>query len=125
MFLIIFRSFALIWNCFNILKNMSLFILSNALVKSMKPQHAPLNDSKEDDRTACKRKIASVVLYPSNIKNIIRDFAMRIARGVRGHAPRRKFFKRCNLVRFKVYFDRILSLFFFKNYHFLYIKKIF
>ena len=49
--------------------------------------------------------------------------AMRIARGVRGHAPPRNFFKRCNLVRFKVYFDQILFLFFFKNYHFLY-KKI-
>ena len=48
--------------------------------------------------------------------------AMRIAKGVRGHAPPRKFFKRCNLVRFRVYFDQILSLFFFKNYHFLYKK---
>ena len=48
---------------------------------------------------------------------------MRIVRGVRGHAPPRKFFKRCNLVRFTLYFDQIFSLFFFKNYHFLY-KKI-
>ena len=41
--------------------------------------------------------------------------AMRIARGVRGHAPRENFLKRCNLVRFRVYFDQILSLFFSKN----------
>ena len=38
---------------------------------------------------------------------------MRIARGVRGHAPLRNFLKRCSLVRFRVYFDQILSLFFF------------
>ena len=37
--------------------------------------------------------------------------------------PREIFLKRCNLVRFRVYFDQILSLFFFKNYYFLY-KKI-
>ena len=49
--------------------------------------------------------------------------AMRIARGVRGHAPPRKFLKRCNLVHFRVYFDQILSLFFSKNYHFLYKKN--
>ena len=49
--------------------------------------------------------------------------AMRIARGVRGHAPRENFLKRCNLVRLRVYFYQILSLFFFKNYYFLY-KKI-
>ena len=48
--------------------------------------------------------------------------AMRIARGVRGHAPPRKFLKRCNLVRFRVYFDQILSLFFSKNAIF-YIKN--
>ena len=49
--------------------------------------------------------------------------AMRFARGVWGHAPRENFFKWCNLVRFGVYFDKILSLKFLKNYHFLY-KKI-
>ena len=43
--------------------------------------------------------------------------------GFGGMLPRENFFKRCNLVRFRVYFDQILSLFFFKNYHFLY-KKI-
>ena len=37
--------------------------------------------------------------------------------------PRKNFLKRCNLVRFRVYFVQIWSLFFFKNYHFLY-KKI-
>ena len=46
--------------------------------------------------------------------------AMRFARGVRGHAPSRKNFK---MVRLGVYFDQILSLKSFKNYHFLY-KKI-
>ena len=45
--------------------------------------------------------------------------AMRFVRGVRGHAPPRIFFKWCNLVRFGVYFDQILSLKNFKNYHFL------
>ena len=43
--------------------------------------------------------------------------------GLGGMLPREIFLKRCNLVRFRVYFDQILSLFFFKNYHFLY-KKI-
>ena len=47
--------------------------------------------------------------------------AMRFARGVRGHAPPRGIFlKWCNLVRFGVYFDQILSLKNFNNYHFLY-----
>ena len=45
--------------------------------------------------------------------------AMRIARGVRGHAPPRNFLKRCNLVRFRVNFDQI---FFFKKCHFLHKK---
>ena len=47
---------------------------------------------------------------------------MRIARGFGGMLPREKFLKRCNLVRFSVYFDQILSLFFSENYHFLYKK---
>ena len=34
--------------------------------------------------------------------------------------PRENFLKWCNLVRFGVYFDQILSLKNFKNYHFLY-----
>ena len=37
--------------------------------------------------------------------------------------PRENFYKWCNLVRFGVYFDQILSLKFFKNYHF-YIKNL-
>ena len=42
--------------------------------------------------------------------------------GFGGMIHRENFFKRCNLVRFRVYFDQILSLFFSKNYHFLYKK---
>ena len=34
--------------------------------------------------------------------------------------PRENFLNWCNLVRFGVYFDQILSLEIFKNYHFLY-----
>ena len=34
--------------------------------------------------------------------------------------PREIFLKWCNLVRFGVYFDQILSLKNFKNYHFVY-----
>ena len=40
--------------------------------------------------------------------------------GFGGMPPREIFFKWCNLVRFGVYFDQILSLKNFKNYHFLY-----
>ena len=39
-----------------------------------------------------------------------------------GMLPRENFLKRCNLVRFRVYFDQILSLFFLKNAIF-YIKN--
>ena len=42
--------------------------------------------------------------------------------GFGGMLPREIFFKWCNLVRFGVYFDQILSLNFFLNYHFLYKK---
>ena len=42
--------------------------------------------------------------------------------GFGGMLPRENFLKRCNLVRFKVYFDQILSLFFSKNAIF-YIKN--
>ena len=42
--------------------------------------------------------------------------------GFGGMLPREKFLKRCNLVRFRVYFDQILSLFFSKNAIF-YIKN--
>ena len=40
--------------------------------------------------------------------------------GFGGMLPREIFLKRCNLVRFSVYFDQILSLFFSEHYHFLY-----
>ena len=43
--------------------------------------------------------------------------------GFGGMLPREICFKRCNLVRFRVYFDQILSLFFSKITIF-YIKKI-
>ena len=56
------------------------------------------------------------------IRHAAHGEAMRIARGVRGHAPRENFLKQCNLVRFRVYFDQILSLFFSKKCHFLYKK---
>ena len=46
-----------------------------------------------------------------------------LLRGFGGMLPRENFLKRCNLVRFRVYFDQILSLFFSKKCHFLY-KKI-
>ena len=42
--------------------------------------------------------------------------------GFGGMPPRENFLKRCNLVRFRVYFDQILYLFFSKNAIF-YIKK--
>ena len=42
--------------------------------------------------------------------------------GFGGMLPRENFLKWCNLVRFGVYFDQILSLKNFKNYHFLYKK---
>ena len=42
--------------------------------------------------------------------------------GFGGMPPRENFLKWCNLVRFGVYFDQILSLKNFKNYHFLYKK---
>ena len=40
--------------------------------------------------------------------------------GFGGMLPRENFLRWCNLVRFGVYFDQILSLKNFKNYHFLY-----
>ena len=43
--------------------------------------------------------------------------------GFGGMPPRENFLKWCHLVRFGVYFDHILSLKNFENYHFLY-KKI-
>ena len=43
--------------------------------------------------------------------------------GFGGMLPRENFLKRCNLVRFRVYFDQILSLFFFQKFTIFYIKK--
>ena len=57
--------------------------------------------------------------YTSRLRDLLRE-AQRLARGDRGHAPLRNFFKWCNLVRFGVYLDHILSLKNFKNYYFLY-----
>ena len=48
-----------------------------------------------------------------------------IARGFGGMPPPRKFLKRCNLVRFRVYFHQILFLFFISKITFLYKKKLF
>ena len=45
--------------------------------------------------------------------------------GFGGMLPRENFLKLCNLVRFGVYFDQILSLNNLKNYHFLYKNCIF
>ena len=45
-----------------------------------------------------------------------------LVEGFGGMPPRENFLKWCNLVRFGVYFDHILSLKNFKNYHFLYEK---
>ena len=55
-----------------------------------------------------------------------RSYMLRMAKpcalvgGFGGMPPRENFLKLCNLVRFGVYFDQILSLTNFKNYHFLY-----
>ena len=49
------------------------------------------------------------IKYTSRLRDVSRD-TPRFARGVRGHAPPRKFFIWCNLVCFGVYFDQILSL---------------
>ena len=44
----------------------------------------------------------------------------RVVRGIGGMLPRENFFKWCNLVRFGVYLDQILSLKIFLNYYFSY-----
>ena len=49
-------------------------------------------------------------------------FACALLGGFGGMPPREKILKWCNLVRFGVYFDQILCLKNFKNYHFLYKK---
>ena len=58
--------------------------------------------------------------YACRIATCAHGEAMSFARGFGGMLPREFFFKWCNLVRFGVYFDQILSLKNFKNYHFLY-----
>ena len=58
-----------------------------------------------------------------NFSGKVGVFAWRshaFGRGVRGHAPPRKFLKRCNLVRFREYYAKILSKNNLKNSHFLY-----
>ena len=65
--------------------------------------------------------ITRSIIYNSLVLRMAKPCAL--LEGFGGMHPRENFLKRCNLVRFRVYFDQILSLFFFKNYHFLY-KKI-
>ena len=50
------------------------------------------------------------------------EICMSLLGGFGGMPPREIFLKWCNLVRFGVYLDQILSLKNFKNYHFLYKK---
>ena len=45
---------------------------------------------------------------------------MLLPGGFGGMPPQKKFLKWCNLVRFVVYFDQVLSFKNFKNFHFLY-----
>ena len=59
--------------------------------------------------------------YTSRLRDVLR-FAPRLARGFGGMLLWENFFKWCNLVRFDVYLDQILSLQNFKSYHFLYKK---
>ena len=56
--------------------------------------------------------------------NIEEKYTSRFLGGFGGMLPREIFFKWCNLVRFGVYLDQILSLKNFKNYYFLYINFI-
>ena len=54
-------------------------------------------------------------------KNIFfSDLEICMLGGFGGMPPPENFLKWCNLMRFGVYFDQILSLKNFKNYHFLY-----
>ena len=54
--------------------------------------------------------------------HVAKRHACALLGGFGGMVPRENFLKRCNLVRFRVYFDQILSLFFSKKCHFLYKK---
>ena len=60
--------------------------------------------------------------YPSRNHSNRNATHLVLLGGFGGMLPRENFLKRCNLVRFRVYFDQILSLFFFKKCHFLYEK---
>ena len=60
-------------------------------------------------------------------KNFFSDFGICMSRsdvlgGFGGMLPRKNFLKQCNLVRFREYFDQILSLFFFSKITIFYIK---
>ena len=62
--------------------------------------------------------------YTSRLRDVLRGAKCRtFLGGFGGMLPRENFFKWCNLLRFGVYLDQILSLKIFKNYYFLY--KIF
>ena len=59
--------------------------------------------------------------YTSRLRDVLRGAKRRaFLGGFGGMLPRENFFKWCNLVRFGVYLDQILSLKNFKNYYFLY-----
>ena len=59
--------------------------------------------------------------YTSRLRDVLRGALRRACLGGFGGMPPRKiFFQWCNLMRFGVYLDQILSLKNFKNYYFLY-----
>ena len=61
--------------------------------------------------------------YTSRLRDVLRSALRRaLLGGVRGMLPRENFSKWCNLVRFGVYLDQILSSQNFKSYYFLYKK---
>ena len=61
--------------------------------------------------------------YTSRLRDVLRGALRRdLLGGFGGMCPREKIFKWCNLVRFGVYLDHILSLQNFKSYYFLYKK---
>ena len=68
-----------------------------------------------------KRGGARIFFSDLGICMSLRDMRALLG-GFGGMLPRENFLKRCNLVRFRVYFDQILSLFFSRNAIF-YIKN--
>ena len=57
--------------------------------------------------------------YTSRLQDVLRGAKRRaLLGGFEGMPPRENCFKWCNLVRFGVYLDQILSLKNFKNYYF-------